>query len=637
MRRTTRSLALFAALLLASLTASLPALAQGAGRSVAWQRFDADLAIQSDGSVDVVETQTIRFTGTYRQGYRLVPLDRTTGSSNVSVAELINGQSVPYTLGSGQTNTYSASTTADGLQIDWWFQPTTDASRTFQVRYTVNGAVRIYDAGDQLQWRAIYADRDGAVGASTITVHLPVDGDASTVKSAWYQYSASGSIGALASVGSGTLVDARTVQFTLAQLPVQQGAEVRVQFPHGAIAGGPPPWQAQADRADWIQQSVGPIGDFVALLLTLIILGGGGAWLFFAWYSNGRDPAIGAVPPELDLPPSDLPAPVAGTLVHEGATQREAVATLVDLADRGFLRLVDEQRPQLIGSRADIRLTLEAGLDDQRLRDYERVLLIGLFGSSANAHAEVELSAVKAQFQSSISTIEERLSEAVVQQGFFIRNPRTTRNRWIALGVGMLIAGVALLVGAVAAFSSIMHISWLPGIALGVLGGACSLVGAAMPRRTPVGALEAARWRAFAAHLRRVSRAEKPGSALPPHFLPYAVAFGVDQSFLRHLESVGTEPPAWYGRSGPGGIIVMPGGFYGGPWNGPHQHEGGPGGFSGGVAAPPAPNAQGWSDALAALLNVASEALAHGGGSGGWSGGGFGGGGGGGGGSGGFR
>ena len=49
------------------------------------------------------------------------------------------------------------------------------------------------------------------------------------------------------------------------------------------------------------------------------------------------------------------------------------------------------------------------------------------------------------------------------------------------------------------------------------------------------------------------------------------------------------------------------------------------------------PTPEGWSGALAEMLNAASEAMAHGGGSGRWSGGGFGGGGGGGGGRGGFN
>ena len=173
---------------------------------------------------------------------------------------------------------------------------------------------------------------------------------------------------------------------------------MRVQFPHDANSGGPPAWQTQADRTDWLHPSVGPIADFVALLLTLAILGGGGAVLFFVWHSNGRDPAIGAVPSELEAPPSNLPAPVAGTLVHEGASQREAVATLVDLAGRGIVHLVEEQHQQLIGSHADVRITFETTLNDERLRGYERELLMALFGRSPSKGTGVLLSTVKAQF-----------------------------------------------------------------------------------------------------------------------------------------------------------------------------------------------------------------------------------------------
>lgn len=624
-------------LLVASLGATLPALAQGGARSVAWQRFDADLVVQSDGSVNVTETQAIQFTGTYQQGYRLVPLDRATGSRDVSVDEVINGRSVPYARGSGQPNTYAASTGADGLQIDWWFTPTTNALRTFEVRYTVTGAVRLYDAGDQLQWRAIYADRDGAIAASTVTVHLPVDLDANAFKSAWYAYPASGTIGALPAVAEGTQLDARTVRFELGRLAAGQGAEVRVQFPHGAISGPAPAWQAQADRADWLVQTVGPIGDFVSLLLTLAILAGGGAFLLFLWFSNGRDPAVGSVPLRLEEPPSRLPAPLAGTLVDERASEKQAVAALVDLADRGIVRLVDERNPQLLGSGSDVHITLEAPFDNAQLQGYERVVLAALFGATVKAPAEVLLSNVKQQFQASIPIIEARLSASVAEAGLFTQNPETIRRRWQAIGITVAVGGLALSILAGVALGAAMHIAWLPGLALMVSGGALVWLAGAMPRKTQQGALEAAKWRAFGTYLSEVSHAEKPGTALPAHFLPYAVALGVDQSFVRHLESVGTPPPTWFSSRGPGGVVIIPGGWYGGPGPGPRPSNGGIPLPLGGVAAPPAPNPQGWSDALAALLNAASEAMSHGGGSGGWSGGGFGGGGGGGGGSGGFR
>jgi hypothetical protein len=175
------------------------------------------------------------------------------------------------------------------------------------------------------------------------------------------------------------------------------------------------------------------------------------------------------------------------------------------------------------------------------------------------------------------------------------------------------------------------------------LGVVLALIAGRMPRRTREGALEAGKWRAFRTYLAESAHAQPRGSAPPAHYLPYAVAFGIDTAFVRHLEQVGAPPPGWYGRyPGPGGVVFVPGGWYGGPGYGRQGHNDSgppsPGGSSGGgVAAPSVPDPQGWSDALAGLLNAASEAMAHGGGSGGWSGGGFGGGGGGGGGSGGFQ
>ena len=609
---------------------------------MAWQRFDVDLDIQRDGSVNVTETQVIQFSGTFRSGFRVVPLERTTGVTNISVTELVNSQPVTYTRGTERPNTFSSSVANDGLHIDWWFTPTptTNAVRSFVVRYTANGAVRIYAGGDQLQWRAIYADRAGAVGASTITVHVPGDADSGALQSAWYAYRPTPSSGALSPTGSGSAIDSRTVRFALDRLAANVGAEVRVQFPHGLVSASPPAWQVSADRADAIAQSLAPIGTFLALLLTVAIVGGGGAFLLWLWLSNGRDPTVGAVPRRLEQPPSDLPAPLAGTLIDEVASTKEVVATLVDLADRGVIQLNDIQNPQLVGSGTDVRVSLHAPLTDDRLRLYERTLLEALFGLSPEVPSDVLLSNAKQRFQASIPKISARLYDAVTQAGYFVKNPHTTRAIWYGVTATVMVVGVALSIAAGVWLIGIVPVAFLPGVALLGVGIAGVLVAGAMPRRTPQGALEAARWRAFRAYLADIVHTERPADALPPHYLAYAVAFGSDAAYVRHLEQIGAPPPAWYGGyAGSGPMVFMPGGWYGGPSHGWIGDNGGvhaPSG-GGGVAAPPAPNPQGWSDALAALLNAASEAMAHGGGSGGWSGGGFGGGGGGGGGSGGFR
>ena len=615
-------------------------------RSVAWERYDVNLDMQSDASIQVAETQTIQFHGTYQQGFRLVPTQRVTAIDSVSVGELTGGQTIEYRSSLSQTpNSFRASSTDQGLRIDWWFPPTTDGSRTFIVRYTARGATRIYDAGDQLQWKAVYADRPGDIAASSVMIRFPTDVPSDALKTSFYRYTLDqeSRLGALPSAGSGQPVDSRTVRFALGALPAGTGAEVRVQFPHGIIAAAPPPWQADADREDWVEQSLAPIGGFVVLLLTSVIVVGGGVALFLLWYTTGRDPSPGAVPPRLDRRPSDLAAPLAGTLVDEVADVQDAVATLVDLADRGVLVITDENNPQLAGSTHDIRIKLLRSPEAANLREYERLLLLALFGHEARAEQEVLLSDVRDRFSSMIPAIQDALHRAVAEAGFFVADPEATRARYRQVGWGLLGAGMLLAVVGGLTLGWAIGIAWLPGVALAAIGFILSRIARAMPRRTPAGALEAARWRAFRAHL---AQPDAPERGSRPEDLAYAVAFGIDRTFLRRLESVGTPPPAWYsppaggGFGTPGSVVILPGGFggnygpAGGPWVGPAPRQSsGAGGFE----LPGMPNPQGWSDSLSDLLNGASDALAAGGGSGGWSGGGFGGGGGGGGGSGGFQ
>ncbi|HEY2595542.1 MAG TPA: DUF2207 domain-containing protein, partial [Chloroflexota bacterium] len=116
--------------------------AQTANGSVDWQRFDADLAWQTDGSLIVSETQTIDFHGTYHQGSRAIPTDRTTGITDVSVMQVDS---------SGRSTPLNATTSSDpgGLRVTWDFAPITDASSTFVLRYTAHGATRVYPDGDQ--------------------------------------------------------------------------------------------------------------------------------------------------------------------------------------------------------------------------------------------------------------------------------------------------------------------------------------------------------------------------------------------------------------------------------------------------------------------------------------------------------
>ena len=182
----------------------------------------------------------------------------------------------------------------------------------------------------------------------------------------------------------------------------------------------------------------------------------------------------------------------------------------------------------------------------------------------------------------------------------------------------------------------------------------------AMPRRTAAGALEAARWQAYARHLKRLGPGawpkELPENTLPSgrrrarrdedtpddvsvqaeRALPYAVALGFGGDWVQRFATAGATP-RFIQSTGMGGGPGWGGGMYG-PWIGGGGYGGGRGGgHRGGGAASGGPTDEGGtpvvgnnplergSNSLADLLNAASEVLGKGGG-GGWSGGGSGGG-----------
>lgn len=619
-----------ALLLLASPTSAAP-------QPPYWQRFDVSIDVQQNGDFLVTEDQTVVFgPTTARRGFREIPLDRVVQITDVSVSE--PGRN--YRRGTESPNTFQVTREGDVLRIEWWFQPTFNAPRTFLVSYRVVGGLRYYPGGDQLYWKAIYADRPYPIETGRVVARFPADLAADQVRIAAYPEE----LGA-----TGSLVDPRTVQFTAHNIPAGTGLEVRVQFPHGLVAGEPPPWQAAADRADWYNQTLRPVVNFFLGVASLLVLLVGSLWVFLSWYGRGRDPRVGEVPRLLSEPPGDLPPAIAGTLVDQRADVHDAVATLIDLARRGVLRIVEESRPRAGRSRRDFRIER---LQDQPegLEDYEQTIVDAIFASGSS----VRFSKIGQRFRAAIPAVQWQLYHRVVREGFFSESPESVRGRHLAVGGILLVGGAALAILLGMLLGSLAELVWAPFVALAVVGIVKMMVAPHMPARTPEGALAAARWEAFARYLAE----QQPREEVERHqdlfepYLPYAVAFEVDRQWVRKFASAGAPAPRWYEVEG--GPVYYPrwGWGWGVPGR-PERVEGAPREAPAGPTGEGMPtlqelsdrgawNLQDLSDNLAGMLNQASEVMARGGkggwggGGGGWSGGGFGGGGGGGGGRGGF-
>ncbi len=418
--------------------------AQSDGRAVRALRYDAELAVQQGGDLLVRETQEIAFSGgPFQRGFRRIPLQRVEGVGEVRVEELAPsgrafrpGQDVPYTFAlSGQTA--GGGPRSGDLLIEWWFPPTTSASRTFVISYRAMGVVRFYEGGDQVRWQVLGTDRPYPIQRSTVTLRLPAE--VNVPAGSWLTDLYPGRYLRDTATAGGT------VTWQAGDIPPNQAFEVRAQWPHGLVSGSAPAWQAAADAADWRHENLRPVLTLAAGAAGVLIPLFGGLGLLLIWYTRGRDPRIGQVPRELDSPPSDLPPALVGTVVDEHADAQDVVATVLDLAARGLITIREVPRAgmaPMVGGGRDFELQLlqERGTLDGEIRPFERRVLDSFFTRGAR----LRLSELGGWFQRAVPGLQEILHREVVDAGLFVGDPDRVRQRYRRLGTLVVLAGSVL-------------------------------------------------------------------------------------------------------------------------------------------------------------------------------------------------
>ncbi|MEZ4564102.1 MAG: DUF2207 domain-containing protein [Thermomicrobiales bacterium] len=326
----------------------------------------------------------------------------------------------------------------------------------------------------------------------------------------------------------------------------------------------PPSWQQAIDEEDALEaqrEAQGQIWTLAFAGIGLLILVAGIPAVIAAWWTKGRDPVTGPVASFLPEPPDDTPPGVVGALLDEDVDERDIVATLVDLGRRHILRIDREEGKGIFRRGGDFTLTM---LDpDAPVQPFEKDLLHALFGAGLKAGEEVQLSNVKDKFAAAQGEIRQKIYDELVERGFFRRAPQSTRDQWKSIGTFLFI--IALVGGGIAItmFSGRAAGAWFPVAALILIAVLLIFISRFMPQKTQAGAEAAAKWRAFKAYLASIERYEKLDQAqnIFDAYLPYAIAMGLEQSWVSKFAGVQTAAPEWYG-----GGVGSP--WLGGPWSG---------------------------------------------------------------------
>ncbi|MBA2469136.1 MAG: DUF2207 domain-containing protein, partial [Chloroflexia bacterium] len=626
-RHARRGSLVLALLLLACAGLSPQALVAQGTESVVWDRYDVTLDVRSDGTIHVTELQEISFYGRFSSGFAYIPLSNVDDLENVTVSMANDPSGTPESLDFVTATRYDADpgdftyfVEAGELAIDYSFEPTSsnqESTRTVVIEYDVIGGLRVYEdldpANQQVWWYPITSDvTDVApVRQSTVTVNLPEAVPADQ----------------LVAFPENPEIDGDTISWERSNLEAGEEFEVSLQFPP-ITSAQEPAWQ---DRDDQIRQEREQAEErsawagvllLVAGLLTAV---GGGVALYALWFTKGRDPGVGLVAEYIPEPPDDLRPGAVGVLLDETFHSRDVVATVLDLAERGVIRM----DPATEGTSGQYTFTL---LDHKEtLRGYERIVLDLIFGASAKAGTEQPMPQVAGALATRNDEIAGSFYQELVDHTYFRESPEKTRDRWhklfkaIPVIVGVIVIGIVVVTGA---WSNFAFFPIFVGIGLMILSGSLAR---AMPQKTVAGAESAAKWRAFRTYLDQIDDRQDlaESRAVFEKYLPYAVALGLAESWTQKFAYRPIQSPQWYGGAGPlfgdggtviigdprrrgsrrrgGGWTMVPGSSMG-PFGG-GQGSSGSGGGGGGFDMPGIPGMQDMSDSAGRGLQGGSNSF----------------------------
>lgn len=586
------------------LALAAPAAAQyTADSAIVIRRFDTELAVQPSGTVEVTEIIRFAFTGRWRGIVRDLSLQHRTGQGEKRKLDV---ELIGAADGAGKPLRWQE----DGDTDSWtrrmriWIPGAHDAERTIVIRYRVKNALRFFfprdgtpaaaqrwawcrwegcpsrpavdghPAFDELYWNATGTAWDMPIEQARARIVLP----RGVRPMQWAAYT--GSAGSEEQDADVVADSARgIVAFTLRRpLGAREGMTVAAGWASGAIAGRPTLTEVRRAQALRLWPLALPLCVFALALRT--------------WRRRGRDPRAQAVVVTYEPPDGITPAE-AGTLVDHKAEIRDIVSTVTDLAVRGYVGIEERTEKKLLGLISSTDYVFHqrrAPSEWSSLLAHEERFLQGLFGgvtesvpaweavraTYAEAHhagreldadevearleradgsgtVSVRLSDLRNKFYKSLPGIRDGIYEQLVRRGYYLHRPDTVKGNWVGLAFATLIVGLVA-----AGFAAEEAWPWMSGGALAVGTVASAVVlfifGMVMPARTEAGARTREAVLGFREFLSRVESDRYRRMVTSPEmferYLPYAMAFGVEDRWAAVFDDLYREPPHWYSGGG---------------------------------------------------------------------------------------
>jgi hypothetical protein len=514
-----RRLSLAGKLVLALLAVlvSLPACA----RSLRVTKFATTIHVEEDGSARVNEQITYTFTGQYQGVYRDIPVDYP-GPSGSNYTLFIKLDSI--TDDSGNKLKYEKKTSNGFLHLKIYVPGATDATSTVNIEYSVANGTRFFEDHDEFYWNVTGNDSPVSIESTSATIFFPPN-SSGQLRAQAYQGTFGSVTPAMAAVEGPSASFEATGLLTL-----RGGLTADVYIEKGVLR-----------QPSAVTRFFRFVRSNPALTLPLWAF----AVMFPMWWLKGRDPDPGISVAPMYEPPEKMGPAEAGTLIDGSVDPRDITSILVDMAVRGYVKIVETQHKGFLSSTKDYEFHLIKNRDQWNdLTDYERAMLDNVFSGG-----EVTLlSGLRNHFYTALPMIKSEIMNALKSKGMYTVDPDSANGYW---GLGFLMVLLPYVAGQVLGWSD-----FLSSVPLAIVCGLIALaiiiiIGKQLTATSLKGARTQVQIKGFQEFMNRVDSDRL--KRMPPDtfekFLPYAMALGVEHHWAKAFEGIIQNPPTWYQSS----------------------------------------------------------------------------------------
>ena len=414
---------------------------------------------------------------------------------------------------------------------------TVTSDQSYTIDYTVQNVVTFYSDHDELYWDINGNEWPQPFDQVTANLHLP---NGLTIKQQTCYTGGYGSTLQTCEIQSQT--DGATVHATRRLQPYETLTTV-FAFPKGYFKA--------PTKIDWLRDHA---WQLISILIPPLVIGG---WAFKRWYKYGKDiKGRGVIIPEYS-PPDGLSPAEAGVLMNYKLESREVSATIIDLAIRKYLRIIEVTEKKILKDKKTYEFELLKP-DFSALKPHEIQILNDLF-ESKQAGERISLSLLKNKFYKTIESLQSSMPATLTDIGYFPKNPNKGDNKML------VVAGLCfgLPIGLASLKLSILFNGFLfAGL---ILSGIIVIVFLIlMPKRTVKGvaameAIEGLKMYMETAEKDRIAMLQSPDAPyveksnepnktveLFEKLLPYAIVLGVENEWAKQFEDIYKTPPGWY-------------------------------------------------------------------------------------------